>query len=124
MSKKKLIFKGPGEGHFAKDFGEGTKSDRVILPGADECGVKVTIFRPKEGFSIPEGIVYEYDETVYIVSGQVKLHLTDGGSDIELYTGSSYHVPAGVSYGLTAITDCVVFCTFSPVQDGPMPDDE
>ncbi|NQV13428.1 MAG: DUF861 domain-containing protein [Parcubacteria group bacterium] len=123
---KKLIHKKKGKEHFTKDFGDGTTSDRVILPRADDCHVKVTIFRPKAGFaefSEPNSIVYEYDETVYLVSGQVRLHPADGWG-VELGAGDSYHVPAGVSYGLTAITDCEMVCVFSRDYDGLTPEDD
>lgn len=121
--KKELIIKKTGKAHFVKDFGGGTTSERLILPEKDDCRVKVTMFRPKAGFLIESGIVYSCDETVYVVTGQLKLHLVDG-SIVALNTGDSYHVPAGISYGVTALTDSQMLCVFSAADDSTLPDNQ
>ena len=116
----KILFKMKDEAHFTKEFGGGTTSDRVILPESDDCRVKVTMFRPKKGFSAKD-IAYACDETVYMVSGQVRIHLADG-SEVDLSPGDTYLAPAGAVYDLTALADSEVFCVFSQAGDGPLPD--
>lgn len=115
-----IILKKKTEAHFTKDFGGGTTSDRLILPEPDGCRVKVTMFRPKAGFSAQD-IVYACDETVHAVSGRTRLHLA-GSADVVLEPGETYHVPGGTAYGLTALTDGALFCVFSPASDGSLPD--
>lgn len=120
--KKNLVIKKHGQPHFVKDFGGGTTSERVMLPEADGCRVKITKFRPKAGFEVKEGIVYNCDETVIVTAGQLRLHLDDG-SQVDIGPGDSYHVPAGTSYGVTALTDGEVTCVFSAAADGTLADD-
>lgn len=117
-----IIHKRKGQAHFAKDFGGGTASDRIVLPGPDGCRVKVTMFRPKAGFSARD-IVYPVDETVHAVAGRTRVHRSDG-TDFALETGDTYFVPAGTTYGLTALTDGALLCVFSAAADGPLPDDQ
>lgn len=115
-----IVIKKSAQAHFAKDFGGGTTSDRLILPGPDSCRVKVTIFRPKAGFSARD-IRYACDETVHALSGRTALHLADG-AQVLLDAGDTYYVPAGTAYGVTAVTDGELFCVFSQAADGGMPD--
>ncbi len=120
--KKELVVKKGGDHHFVKDFGGGTTSERVMLPEADGCRIKITKFRPKAGFEVKEGIVYNCDETVFVVAGQIRLHL-DNGQQVDIGPSDSYHVPAGTSYGVTALSDGEVLCVFSAAADGTLPDD-
>gem|GEM_PF-1531767 len=115
-----ILFKKKNESHFIKEFDGKTTSDRIILPEQDKCRVKVTMFRPKAGFSASD-IAYDCDETVLMISGRVRIHLLDG-SDVDLDPGDTYLAPAGVAYGLTALADSEVFCVFSQAGDGPLPD--
>ncbi len=117
---KPIIFKKKGQAHFTKKWDEGTASDRIILPEADDCLVKVTMFRPKAGFSV-EKIVYACDETVHMVSGKITIRITDG-SDVVLVPGDTYYVPGGTPYGLTVQEGGDIFCVFSRAADGKLPD--
>lgn len=110
-----------GQVHFTKSFGEGTESDRVLLPGKDGCRVKVTIFRPKANFKAT-GIRYPYDETFYVIRGAMTA--TVNGEVIPLSTGATFHVPAGDVYDLEVDVDSVVHCTFSAGPNGELPDDD
>jgi quercetin dioxygenase-like cupin family protein len=115
-----VLFRKQGEAHFTKEFDGKTTSDRIILAQVDNCRVKVTMFRPKKGFHAAD-IAYECDETVHMVSGQIRIHLPDG-TDVDLDKGDTYLAPAGAAYGLTALADAEVFCVFSQAGDGPLPD--
>lgn len=118
-----IVIKTGGKAHFPKPFGDdGTFSDRIILPGSDECRVKVTRFVPKPGFSA-NSIVYPYDETVYIVNGNMTICLSDG-STVELGAGDIFHVPAGEVYGINILADTIAVCVFSAGEDGTLPDNE
>ena len=116
-----ILFKKQGEAHFTKEFDGKTTSDRIILPEPDGCRVKVTMFRPKVGFHALD-IAYTCDETVHMVSGEIRIHLPDG-TDLDLERGDTYLAPAGAVYGLTALANSEVFCVFSQAGDGPLPDD-
>ena len=115
-----ILFKKQGEAHFIKEFDGKTTSDRIILPEPDDCRIKVTMFRPKAGFSATD-IAYECDETVHMVSGQIRIHLPNG-KNVDLDRGDTYLAPAGDVYGLTALADSEVFCVFSQAGEGPLPD--
>ena len=116
----RILVKKNGEAHFTKEFDGRTTSDRIILPEADDCRVKVTMFRPKVGFAV-EHIVYDCDETVYMVSGELRITLSDG-TNVDLVKGDTYFVPAGCTYGLSTTADGEALCVFSQADDGPMPD--
>jgi len=117
-----MVVKGPGQKHFTKDFGNGTVSDRVMLPGPDKSRVKVTRFMPKAGFET-DGIVYKVDETVFVDEGNLKVCF-DGITVHEINPGGMYYVPAGNSYALKVLTDSVLTCVFSPAENGTLPDDD
>ncbi|MDA0745330.1 MAG: cupin domain-containing protein [bacterium] len=117
---KPIIFKKKSEAHFVKKWDDGSESDRIVLPGSDDCLVKVTMFRPKAGFSA-ENVVYACDETVHMVSGRTEILLADG-SVVELRPGDTYYAPAGNPYGLRALEDGEMFCVFSSAGDGTLPD--
>ena len=82
-----ILFKKQGEAHFTKEFDGKTTSDRIILPEPDGCRVKVTMFRPKVGFHALD-IAYTCDETVHMVSGEIRIHLPDG-TDVDLERGDT-----------------------------------
>ena len=117
---EKILVKKKAEPHFTKEFDGRTTSDRIILPEKDECRVKVTMFRPKAGFTIGN-IVYPCDETVHMVAGRLRITLADG-TDVDLEEGDTYFVPAGFSYSLSAVEDGEALCVFSQAGDGPLPD--
>lgn len=117
---KPIVFKQKNQAHFTKQWEDGTASDRIMLPESDNCRVKVTMFRPKAGFSA-ENVVYPCDETVYMVSGKMIIRIADG-SDVTLNPGDTYHVPAGTPYGIKVLEGGDVFCVFSSAADGTLPD--
>lgn len=118
----RIVSKKNGEGHFTNPLGGGTTSRRVILPGPDACRVKVTCVHQKEGFHA-DRLINDVDETVYVVEGQLTLHGA-GGMDTECGPGDTFHVRAGVPFGVTARTDGILNCVFSQAADGTMPNDK
>lgn len=117
-----MVVKLPGNRHFTKDLGGGTLSHRLILAGEDECDVKMTQFHGARNFRSDE-ISYGVDETVYVVSGLLMVATYDG-QRFDIGGGGCYHVPAGESYSLEVLEDCVAVCVFSsPAVESPVPDD-
>lgn len=115
-----IIAKARLESHFTRDFGGGAFSHRVILPGPDQCRVKVTRFIAPPGF-MAQDIKYDTDETVFVVSGSIRL-VCDGVTR-DLVTGECYHVPAGEAYDVEVKEPSVLICFFSQAGPaGPLPD--
>lgn len=125
MSEKRLIVKSARvRPHKTIDCGGGSVSDRVVLPDPDGTNVKITIFQPKRGFR-KDGMFYDVDESVAIMVGRVCVWQSADMSDKEeLGPGTIYVVPAGAVYSLEALEYSVLVCVFSPVPDGPLPDNE
>ena len=116
-----MIIKYPRQRHFTLDFGAGTVSHRVILPGRDGCRVKVTKFNPNAGFCPGEGMRHETDGVVYVLDGRIKFISRDQVEILD--TGAMYYTPAGVPTTMTAIEDSRLLCVFFPAEGGPLPDD-
>lgn len=117
-----LIYKHRGTPHFTKEFGNGSASERLVLPTPDQCNIKVTRFMPKAGLILTD-VAYSVDETVYLAKGVLELRLADGKL-VSLSTGDVYVVPAGVSYDINVIEDAEAVCVFSQAQGGPLPDND
>ncbi len=115
-----FVKKSRGGEHFVKDFGGGSCSARIVLPGPDNARVKVTRFMPKAGFEL-EDIVYTCDETVHLVSGSVALTVSENET-LLLQAGDVFFVPAGISYRISVTADSEAICVFSQGEDGAMPD--
>ncbi len=81
-----IVHKAGDTPHYRRDFGGGSKSNRIVLPSQDGCRVKVTEFFPK--ISKYCDIKYNTDETVYVVYGSVVI--TAGDSFVRLVSGSCY----------------------------------
>jgi len=106
--------------HHIKHFNS-AESDRVILPGIDQCRVKVTRFK-FEGSFRGDNIMYPYDETVFVVSGELRISWP--GKYAVLHSGDIYHVPAGTTYSAMAIQGGEAICVFSAGSDGILPNNE
>lgn len=118
-----IVVKQSGERHFTKEFGRGTVSHRRLLPGRDNCRVKVTEFIPQRGFTPGQAIVHPVDEVVYVIEGRVRIE--SEGKTFDVFEGGFYFTPAGTPTTFTAVEPSRVLCVFSQAgPDGPLPDDE
>lgn len=107
--------------HFSVNLGSLGSSDRLLLPQADGCQVKVTRFNGTAG-SVAMDVRYDVDETIYVVSGIIVVW-KEGGKRNTVSAGGCLHVRAGEIYNLSVCEDCVAICVFSPVGD-ILPDDK
>ena len=118
-----VVAKQGREKHFTKSFVGGTVSHRVILPGPDDCPIKVTKFVPKEGFS-PGEVRHNTDEFVYVLEGEIEIEFILECSKHVLRTGGSYYVPAGTGTKFRALEDSLVLCVFFRGDDGKLPEND
>lgn len=116
-----MITRTPSQILSVKSFDQGAKSERVILPQADGCRVKVTRFIAPSGSKWVD-LLEPVDATMYVMKGAVRL--TIGGKSETLTDGAVYHVPTGQKRTIEMIEDTTFLCFFSQAGDGaPLPED-
>ena len=117
-----MITRTPSQILAVKSFDQGAKSERVILPQADGCRVKVTRFIAPAG-SRWENLVEPVDATMYVMKGVIRVAVA--GKTETLSQGAVYHVPTGEARTIDIIEDGTFLCFFSQAGDGaPMPKDD
>ena len=76
----------------------------------------MTEFRMKAGSKLPNHAHDTYEQTGYLISGNVVL--TIGGEDFDLKAGDSWCVPAGVKHSADILADSVAVEVFThPRED-------
>lgn len=78
----------------------------------------MTEFRLKKGSILPRHR-HPHEQTGYLVSGRIRLHIGDQSYDCT--PGDSWCVPGDAEHGADVIEDAVAIEVFSPVREEYLP---
>ena len=78
----------------------------------------LTEFRFQKGSELPLHD-HPHEQTGYLVSGAIRLHIGDDTHDVR--PGDSWSIPGGVPHGADIIDDTVAIEVFSPIREDYLP---